>query len=350
MGINEARAKIDEIDDQLLELLEKRMGLVQEIGAFKRENQAAIYRPAREREILKRLARRKGLLNEYAIEAIFQEIFAASRLLERSERIAFLGPIGSFTHQAAESRFGATGDYLRMQSIGAVFEAVESARAKYGVAPIYNNTSGLVGDTLERLATSDLLIVGDLEMKIRHCFASRAENLNRVKRIYSKDAAFGQCEAFLAGHDLGEIERAPIESTAKAAKLASQEEDAAAICSHIAAKLHNLPIMFDNIQDSGENATRFVILSDFVNPPSGDDTTSIIAQTPNKPGALFALLKEFNDAEINLTQIESLPSKGDKRHSRFFIDFEGHRDNPSASATLARIKQYKWLGSYARSL
>jgi chorismate mutase/prephenate dehydratase len=348
MSLAEIRAKIDAIDDRLLALLEERMGFVRKIGELKKQGDAIIYRPAREKEILSRLSKREGLLSKSAIEAIFLEIFAASRALERSERIAFLGPIGSFTHQAAESRFGANGDYLCMQSIGAVFKAVESGGAKYGVAPIYNNTSGLVGDTIERLENGSLLIVGDLEMKIHHCFASRAESLGAIRRIYSKDAAFGQCEAFLSGHDLGAVERILVESTAKAAKLAAEEETAAAICSHIAAKLHNLPILFDNIQDSGENATRFAILSDFVNPACGGDITTIVAQTPNKAGALFALLKEFNDAKINLTQIESLPSKGDKRNSRFFIDFEGHKDDLSVAATLAKIKKYKWLGSYAR--
>ncbi|MDR3347498.1 MAG: ACT domain-containing protein, partial [Helicobacteraceae bacterium] len=235
------------------------------------------------------------------------------------------------------------------QSIGAVFKAVESGGAKYGVVPIYNNTSGLVGDTIERLESSDALIVGDMELAIHHCLAAKGESLSAIERIYSKDAAFGQCGGFLRGHGLENVELIPIESTAKAARLASEDERSAAICSHIAAKIYNLPILFDNIQDSGENTTRFAILSDFVNPPSGDDATSIIAQTPNKPGALFALLKEFNDAKINLTQIESLPSGGDKRNSRFFIDFEGHRDDPKSQATLQKIKRYKWLGSYARS-
>ncbi|MDR0747107.1 MAG: chorismate mutase [Helicobacteraceae bacterium] len=343
------RAQIDSIDDKLVSLLEERMSLVKEIGEAKKRSDTAIYCPAREKEILTRLCRHKGLLGKKAIEAIFLEIFAASRSLEHSERVAFLGPVGSFTHQAAESRFGATGDYLCMQSIGAVFEAVESARAKYGVVPIYNNNSGLVGDTLRRLETSSLLIVGDMELPIHHCFAAKSEKLGAIKRIYSKDAAFEQCAAFLQGHSLENVERIPIESTAKAAKLASEDPEAAAICSHIAAQLLNLPIIFDNIQDSGENKTRFAILSDFVSEPSGSDTTSIIAQTQDKPGALFTLLKEFNDAKINLTQIESLPSKGDKRNSRFFIDFEGHRDDPKPSATLSKIKHYKWLGSYARS-
>jgi chorismate mutase/prephenate dehydratase len=349
MSLSEIRAQIDAIDDNLLALLEERMSLVKRIGEIKKMDCATIYRPAREKEILSRLASHKGLLSKAAIEAIFFEIFAVSRSLERSERVAFLGPIGSFTHQAAESRFGAMGDYLSMQSIGAVFKAVESLGAKYGVVPIYNNTSGLVGDTIERLENSPLLIVGDMEIAIHHCLAAKSEKLSAIERIYSKDAAFGQCGEFLRGHNLENIEHIPIESTAKAARLACEDDKSAAICSHIAAKLNRLPILFDNIQDSGENKTRFAILSDFSNQPSGGDVTTIIARTPNKPGALFALLKEFNDAKINLSQIESLPSRGDKRNSRFFIDFEGHKDDPKTQATLSKIKQYKWLGSYARS-
>ncbi|MDR1911056.1 MAG: chorismate mutase [Helicobacteraceae bacterium] len=350
MSLEEIRKRIDAIDDKLWELLEARMSLVQEIGEIKKKERLTIYRPAREKEILSRLSARKGRLSQSAIEAIFLEIFAASRTLEFAERIAFLGPVGSFTHQAAESRFGANGDYLSMQSIGAVFDAAESKRAKYGVTPIYNNTSGLVGEAIDRLEKSSLLIVGDMELAIHHCFATKAQSLNAIDNIYSKDAAFGQCGAFLQGHALdGRVKMIPIESTAKAARLASEDEKSAAICSHIAAKLYNLPVMFDNIEDTGENTTRFAIISDFENPSSAQDKTTIIAQTPNKPGALFALLKAFKDANINLAQLESLPSKGDRISSRFFIDFEGHKDDPKIAETLSKIKNYKLLGSYARS-
>ncbi|GHV05482.1 chorismate mutase [Campylobacterota bacterium] len=350
MNMSKIRLQINAIDDQLLALLEERMELVRAIGEIKRQSGTAIYRPDREREILDRLGAHKGVLTKSAIEAIFLEIFAVSRHLELAEKIAFLGPVGSFSHQAAESRFGAFGEYLAMQTIAAVFNAVEAGRAKYGVVPIANNVSGLVGDTIDKLETSSLLIASDMELPIHHAFASRAESLNAIKRVYSKDVAFCQCRAFFAEHLLETLDYIPVESTTKAAQLASADHEAAAVCSHIAAKLHDLPVLFENIEDSGENRTRFAILSDFQNPASGKDKTTILAQTPNKAGALFLLLKEFNDAAINLTKLDSRPSKGDESRSQFFIDFDGHRDDPAVAAILERRKDtIKWLGSYAKT-
>ncbi|MDR2905810.1 MAG: chorismate mutase [Helicobacteraceae bacterium] len=349
MALIELRKKIDAIDDRILAALEDRMSLVKEIGAIKKKDSGTIYRPAREKEILSRLGAHKGLLARSAIEAIFREIFAASRQLEQEERVAFLGPEGSFSHQAAESRFGATSEYLPMQTIGAVFKAVESRRAKYGVAPISNNLSGLVGDTIDCLEKSDLLIVGDMELSIHHSFATKAEHLAKIKRVYSKDVAFGQCRAFFSDHNLS-VEMIPVESTAKAARLAADDAESAAICSVIAAKLNELPVMFENIEDSHDNRTRFAIVSDFHNSASRRDLTTILARTPHKPGALFALLKEFNDAQINLTMIESIPSHISKNQTLFFIDFEGHRDDPAIKAILdGRKNEIKWLGSYARN-
>ena len=350
MTIDELRGQINTIDDQLVTLLEERMKLVVSVGQIKKTSGGAIYRPEREREILARVSAHTGLLSHAAVEAIFLEIFAASRQLELSERIAFLGPEGSFTHQAAESRFGAFGEYLSMVSIAAVFKAVESGRAKYGVVPIENNTNGVVGETLDALGNGTMVIVAEMMLPIHQAFASKAESLHDIKRIYSKDIAFGQCRSFFAEHMLEEVERVPVESTAKAAKLASEDDHSAAVCSHIAAKIHNLPLLFDNIEDSHTNKTRFVILSNYANAPTGKDKTTILAKTQHKPGALFNFLRDFNEAGINLTKIESRPSKGENFSSWFFIDFEGHRDDHAIAILLEKYKnEVKWLGSYAQT-
>ncbi|MRJ03342.1 MAG: prephenate dehydratase [Epsilonproteobacteria bacterium] len=350
MKLEELRRRIDEIDDTILKLLNERMEVVKKVGELKNKTGAPIYRPEREIEILNRLKEKNpGPLTESAIEAIFLEIFAVSRNLERPERVAYLGPEGSFTHQAAESRFGAMSDYLPLNSIGAVFKELELKRAKYGVVPIENSIDGVVGETLDLLGKSDLLIVAEIFMPIHHSFASLEESLRTVKRIYSKDIAFGQCRNFLIEHGLDTIEWIPVESTAKAAKLAAKEPGSAAICSTIAAKLYNLPVLFENIEDFSNNTTRFIVLSDFKNQASGSDKTSILARLQDHPGALYEFLKDFYDERINLTKIESRPAQQRDFNYWFYIDFDGHIDDDHIQRVLRKHPhEIKWLGSYAK--
>ncbi|MRI83379.1 MAG: chloride transporter [Nitratiruptor sp.] len=350
MGLKELRQRIDAIDDQILQLLNERMEIVKEVGKLKNRTGAPIYRPERELEILQRLkAKNKGPLNESAIEAIFLEIFAVSRNLERPERVVYLGPEGSFTHQAAESRFGAMSNYLPLTSISAVFKELELKRAKYGVVPIENSIDGVVRETLDLLGKSNLLIVAEIFMPIHHAFASLEEDCTKIERIYSKDIAFGQCHNFLIEHGLDRAEWIPVESTAKAAKLAAKEPGSAAICSTIAAKLYNLPILFENIEDFSNNTTRFVVLSDFKNEPSGNDKTSILAKLQDRPGALYNFLKDFHDKQINLTKIESRPAQQRDFSYWFYIDFDGHIDDPAVKEIMEKHgHQIKWLGSYAK--
>lgn len=355
MTLDDLRVEIDSLDDQLLNILNARMDVVKKVGDLKSQTGGAIYRPERERAIIERLKNNNnGLLNSAAIEAIYLEIFAVSRNLELPEKVAYLGPEGSYTHQAAESRFGAMSDYLSMTNIDSVFHAVEAGRAKYGVVPIENNTDGIVGETLDMLGVSKLKIVAEMMMPIHHTFASSCDDLKDIKRIYSKDIAFGQCRQFLSEYHLQNVERFPVESTAKAAMLASQEPNSAAICSHIAAKLYTVPILFENIEDSQNNKTRFIIISDFVNHRSGDDKTSVFAAIPgsDKPGALMYFLKDFYDAGINLTKIESRPVTSVSDFSFwFFIDFEGHYEDEKVQQLLQKYPhELKWLGSYAQGV
>ena len=294
MRLDELRENIDRIDDTLLKLLNERMEYVHDVGTLKNTTGAPIYRPEREQAILNRLkVQNDGKLTDSAIDALFLELFAVARNLELPERVAYLGPEATFTHQAAESRFGAMSAYLPIGSIKGVFREVDSGKAKFGVIPIENNSNGIVSDTIQCLSQYDLKIIAEVVVEIHHVLASTADELRQVKRIYSKDIAFGQCSQFLEDFGLDEVEQVPVESTAKAAKLAAKEPYSAAICASVAATMYNLPILFENIEDDGENKTRFFIVSDFDNAPSGNDKTSILVKLPNTPGALVEFLNDL---------------------------------------------------------
>ncbi|MDI9857639.1 MULTISPECIES: prephenate dehydratase [Bacteroidota] len=356
MTLEQLRQQIDELDNEMLEILNKRMEVVKHVGELKKTTQTVIYRPEREKQIIDRLAEMsQGLLTRPAIEAIYLEIFAVSRNLELPERIAYLGPEGSFTHQAAESRFGAMSDYLPLPSIRSVFESVDTGRARFGVVPIENNLEGIVKETIDLLNETDLKIVAEVVIPVHFTFATKSEKLSDIKRIYSKDIAFGQCEKFLNEYFNGKDEEffVQVDSTSKAAKLASQDEQSAAVCSHIAAKLFDVPILFDNIQDSSQNRTRFFIIGkDFVNQKSEKDKTTIIAKLPDdgKPGTLVRFLQEFENRGINLVKIESRPVKeGETFNFWFLMEFDGYFLDENVQHIMKKHESdIKWLGSYVK--
>lgn len=353
--LSEIRSRIDEIDNQILELLNRRMALVKEVGHLKRSHNAVIYRPEREKAILDRLGKiNKGPISPQAIEAIFLEIFAASRYFELPERVAYLGPEGSFTHQAAESRFGALTDYVPLSSIQSVFESVETGRVRFGVVPIENNREGSVHETIDLLISSNVRIVAEVPLDIHFAFASAEDRLSNIKKIYSKDIAFRQCKKFLDEYfGNADVELIPVESTSKAAKLASEEPHTAAICARVAATIHRLPLLFENIEDSVHNRTRFLIIGkDFHNARANGSKTSIVVKldSDTKPGALANFLNDFNEAGINLTKIESRPTKqNSKFHYHFLIDFDGHYQDDNVASVLAKHGEHiKLLGSYVK--
>jgi len=353
VNLEDLRKAIDDIDEKLLDLLNERMEVVRKVGELKRANKTVIYRPEREKAIIDRLSSRsEGLMKRPAIEAIFLEIFAISRNLELPERIAYLGPEGSFTHQAAESRFGAMSEYMPLDSIDAVFEAIDTNRARFGVIPIENNQEGVVVETIDLLGNTDLKIVAEIPLSIHFAFGTKEEELRHIRKIYSKDIAFRQCKKFIQQSFNGKkVELVPVNSTSLAVKLAMEEEGAAAICSHIAARMYLMPILFDNIEDSENNFTRFLIISkDFVNSRSGNDKTSMLAKTADKPGSLVMLLQDFYDAGINLSKIESRPAKKGKNFKYwFYIDFDGHFEDENVAQLLKKHKKdTKWLGSYVK--
>ena len=356
LKINNLRKKIDVIDDKFLELLNQRMELVKSIGKLKNTSRSHIYRPEREKNILDRLekslANSNGLLNRAALEAIFLEIFAIARNIELPEKIGYLGPEGSFTHQAAESRFGAMSEYMPLATIHAVFEAVYADRVKYGVVPLENNQEGVVNETIDNLGDYDVHIVAEIPLSITFAFATKLDRVEHIKRVYSKDIAFRQCKSFIdatfADHH---VELIPANSTSKAVKLALEDKHGAAICSQIAAKTYSLPILYHNIEDSLDNFTRFLIIGKDIKNKKGDnDKTSILTRLPDEPGSLVNFLQDFYHEKINLTKIESRPAKAGKKFKYwFYIDFDGHIDDENVKKVMEKYKKNtKWLGSYVK--
>jgi chorismate mutase/prephenate dehydratase len=347
MTLDELRVKIDTIDDTLLKLYNERMELVHQVGELKNTTGAPIYRPEREQAILNRLkSQNSGKLTDAAIEALFLEMFAVARNLELPEAIAYLGPEASFTHQAAESKFGAMSTYLPMASIQGIFREVDKGTAKFGVIPIENSSNGIVSDTISCLDEYNLKIIAEVMIDVHLAFATLNEDINKITKIYSKDIAFGQCRNFLADMGLDDVELIPVESTAKAAKLALTDETAAALCPSVAAKINNLPVRFENIEDNTNNRTRFFIISNFENAASGNDKTSLLVKLSNKPGSLVDFLNHFEKAEVNLTKIKSHIVEGE---SIFFIEFHGHKDDKNVIPILEKMKnEIKVLGSYVK--
>ena len=350
MTLDDLRLKIDNIDNTLLKLYNERMELVHQVGELKNTTGAPIYRPEREQAILNRLKeqnkKQNGKLTDAAIDALFLEMFAVARNLELPEAIAYLGPEASFTHQAAESKFGAMSTYIPMSSIRGIFREVDKGTAKFGVIPIENSSNGIVSDTINCLDEYDLQIIAEVMIDVHFGFASLCNDVKQIKKIYSKDIAFGQCHNFLKDLGLDDVELIPVESTAKAAKLALEDQSAAALCPAVAAKLYNLPLLFENVEDDDNNRTRFFIISDFENESSGDDKTSMLVRLSNTPGALVKFLNHFEGTGVNLSKIKSHIVEGE---SIFFIEFHGHKDDANVKVILDKLSdEIKVLGSYVR--
>lgn len=367
-ALDKLREQIDLLDDNLLEILESRMQIVRQIGEQKAQTSAPIYRPEREKAILSRLCGKNAkLLNNAAICAIFQEIFAISRNLEKPERVAYLGPKASYSHQAAQSKFGKLCEYLPHSTIANAVQSAQNGIAKYAIIPIENNQNGAIGESLDLLKNTNLKIISEIYLPIHHCLASSVAKIGDITKIYSKNVAFEQCSRFLGEKILEnikeqslaqvaktQIECIDVDSTAKAAEIAAQNPQSAAICSKIAAELYNLPILFENIENNATNKTRFVVLSDFSCTKSGNDKTSFFANLANtdRPGALASLLNDLKELGINMTSIQSRPNNEHGGFSYcFFVDIDGHLEEPSVAELFSRRKdELKWLGSYPREI
>jgi chorismate mutase/prephenate dehydratase len=350
------RARIDEIDDALLRLVNERAGAAAEVAAAKEAEgrQADFYRPAREAEVLRRLRdANEGPLSDEDITRLFREVMSACLALQRPLRVAFLGPEGTFTQEAALKHFGHAIHSQPLQGIDAVFREVESGGAEYGVVPVENSTEGMVTHTLDRLLSSPLQIVGEVELPIVQNLATNATALPEITRIYSHQQGLAQCRLWLETHAPA-AERIAVSSTAEAARLASEDSQAAAIASDAAAERYGLPIHQASIQDGAANSTRFLVLGHESPEPTGEDKTSLVIARENRPGGLAGLLAPLARYGLNMTRLESRPSPEGMWEYVFFIDLMGHAEDPDLKRALGEMQQLasllKTLGSYPRSV
>jgi len=350
--LKELRKEIDEIDKRILDLLDERGRLVVKIGKIKRRAGIESFSPEREKEIFEMLEKRKGFLSTEALRAIYREILSSCRRLERPIRVCYLGPEGSFTHQAANIKFGSQVEYRSVDSIEDVFAEVEHGRCDYGVVPVESSLEGMVTRTLDMFIESNNKINSEILLPISHCLLSNYD-INSINIIYSHPQAIAQCRGWIKRNlPLAEIKETS--STSEAARIAAKEKNSSAIASSIAAKIYNLNIIDENIQDRKETFTRFLVISKNSAGRSGNDKTSIMFSIQDRVGALYEILKPFAMHGINLTKIESRPSKRGLWDYYFFVDFEGHKNDKNVKEALNEIKKkcvfLKILGSYPKEL
>lgn len=330
--------KLKIINKKILELLEQRVLLLQ-----KEPNLNSFFMKERLLEDIKNC---KSSNSEY-INSIFNEILS-NQILFENEKIAYLGPEGSYTNEVAINFFGANSDYYSVNSIKNIFFEVNEDRAKYGVVPIENSSNGIVGDTINCFNTYDLNIIAESVFDIHHTLVSNCSKIEDIKILYSKDIAFDQCSIFLENYHLNEVKYEFVDSTTKAAKLASTTPNSGAICSKLAAKTNNIPILFNSIEDKKDNKTRFLVISKIKSEKTKNSKTSIIVKLPNKYGSLINFLNDFKKAKVNLSKIKSHIVKG---ISTFFIEFDGHKDDKNVQKILEKHNSYiKILGSYSKQI
>jgi chorismate mutase/prephenate dehydratase len=347
------RGEIDATDDQLLHLLNQRARLVAEVADLKSALDVPFYVPSRERQIAERLSgQNPGPFPTESIRAVFQEIFSACLSLEKSVRVAYLGPEGTFSHMAVKRQFGMSARLTPIGSIPGVFEEVERGNADFGVVPVENTTEGVMNHTLDSFMDSDLKISAEIAIEVAMCLLARAgTDIAQIERVYSIPIAAGQVRKWLAAN----LPRATLvesRSTAEGARQAHDDARGAAVASEMAAKLHDLQVLRRNIQDLSHNMTRFLVLGRQQAEPTGRDKTSVLLVTRDEAGILYRVLGAFAERGINMTKIESRPSRRRPWEYVFFVDVDGHeRDAPVADALGAVRKgceTVKVLGSYPK--
>ncbi|WP_257310811.1 prephenate dehydratase [Geothrix fuzhouensis] len=351
------RQAIDAVDDQMLDLLNRRAALAAEVGRLKvaATPEALFHAPAREREVLARLeAENTGPFPPAAVRTVFQEIMSACLSLEKPLRVAFLGPEGTFTHLAARHQFGGSSQSLPQGTIQAVFQAVERQRADYGVVPVENATEGAVDTTLDAFLDSPLQICAEILLPVDQALLLRPGlDLGGVRRVYSHPQALGQCRRWLEAHLPG-ADRIEAPSTSEAARLTREDAEGAAVASELAADLFGLQVAETKIQDLAANATRFLVLGPKSAEPTGRDRTTLLAMAQDGPGALLRLLEPLARRGLNLSRIQSRPTRRKVWEYAFFLDVEGHAaDAPMAEALVeleAACASLKVLGSYPRAV
>ena len=362
--LGQLRDEIDRIDAEVQRLINARAQCAQQVAQVKQQepggDNVLFYRPEREAQVLRSvMARNEGPVEDEEMARIFREIMSVCLALEQPMKIAFLGPEGTFTQAAALKHFGHSVQSVPMSSIDEVFREVESGAANYGVVPVENSTEGMVNSTLDSFMHSSLKICGEVELRIHHhLLVKEAVAPQKITRIYSHEQSLAQCRQWLNAH-LSQAERISVSSNAEAARMVSEAtledgEVVAAIAGDMAAELYQLTRLTEKVEDQPDNTTRFLMIGSQAVPASGNDKTSIIVATRNKPGALYQLLEPFQRENISLTRVETRPSESGTWAYVFFIDFEGHSDDKTVRKVLQEITdetvELKLLGSYPKAV
>ena len=349
MSLKALRNKIDILDRKIVELLNNRTEVILNIAKEKNRDGRSVYVPERESEVLKKVARiASGPLDKNGLRAIYREIMSSSLKLEKPLRIAYMGPEASFSNLAALKKFGSQVKYIACPSISDVFSEVEKGLADYGVVPVENSIEGAVTHTLDVLVDSDLKICSQVILDIEHNLLSNSTK-NNIKKVYSNPQVLGQCRKWLL-ENLPQADQIEVSSSTRAAQIAAKERNSACIASLLAAKVYKLKVIVSNIEDSPHNITRFFVIGQDDAGRTGEDRTSILFSIKDKIGALHEMLIPFKKNKINLTKIESRPSKKRAWDYYFFVDLEGHKDDLGIRKALKELenkcKFLKILGSY----
>ncbi|MBW8307143.1 MAG: prephenate dehydratase [Thiobacillus sp.] len=342
------RARIDSIDDAVLQLVSERAGIAQQVGRAK--NGEKIYRPEREAQIVRRLREANpGPLSGDTIERLIREIMSACRAVEETTRVAYLGPVGTFSQQAVHKHFGHEIEALAEADIDACFQAVETGRADFALVPVENSTEGAIGRTLDLIVASRLKICGEVMLPIHQTLMRKQDGIDGIQRVYGHAQSLAQCQQWLARH-LPNAERISVVSNSEGARHAAAEHDAATLGSETAAELYGLLVVEARIEDEASNTTRFLVLGQTDAAPSGRDKTSLVMGARNQPGAVVTLLQPLADAGISMSKLESRPARSGNWEYLFFVVCEGHRQDAKLAAALAEIEAraafIKILGSY----
>ena len=352
MSLEDLRQRIDQIDLQLVNLLNERASVVVEVGRLKSKAERPVYAPDREKQVLERVIKaNRGPLPDRTIAAVWREMMSGSFVLEKSLRIGYLGPQGSFSHTAAMLKFGQSVEYEPLTHINAVFEEVSRSHCDLGVVPVENTAGGGVIETLDALIDSAVKVCAEVLVAIHHSLLANCPP-EQIVKIYSKPEIFAQCQKWLVS-TFKDAETIPVASSAKAAQMAAHEEGAAAIGSVLAAELYGLNVVYENIEDMTHNVTRFLVISREDARATGEDKTAILFTTAHKAGALADVLDVFRQYEINLTTIQSRPSKKREWEYYFFADLVGHRTEARVQQGLDEARkhclQLSVLGSFPRA-
>lgn len=357
--LSQIRDEIDQLDEQIQQLINQRATLAQEVAEAKLASAAEgetveFYRPEREAQVLaKVMARNQGPLGDEEMARLFREVMSACLALEEPMRIAFLGPEGTFTQAAALKQFGHSVNTVPMSSIPAVFHEVEAGQAHYGVVPVENSTEGVISHTLDMFINSPLRINGEVELRIHHNLMSRAEDLSAVKRVYSHQQSLAQCRNWL-DEQMPDVDQITVASNAEAARIASKEPGAAAIAGEVAAEIYGLEILVPNIEDEPDNTTRFLVIGRQSPASSGNDKTSLLISTHNRPGALYELLSPFSENGVSMSRIESRPSRRGNWDYLFFVDIDGHAEDENVRQALQQLESgatmFRILGAYPKAI